>query len=299
MSECDRYLEMISQLVDDELPEPQKTELFKHLDSCANCRRVYDAFNAISLSLGETAAPEDFAEGVMAAVRTQGGHGSSQAKRPGKSPVRYLALAACIALAVLATVRLALPSDSMGAAAGEPMPAQFGIAAAPGELDPRSADAADDWQADDGALPEDGASNKDFIPDEQPAESETPAPANDGVDETAPEVTDTTVEQFGADSTGVSLDAGQITSIKVSCADGSSTITDSSNISIIAGLLSPSGQAQDITALDEVYCSVSIYYAESFAKLDVYVSGNSLICDNGSSAYSAAGTAAELMAVLN
>ena len=94
MSECDRYLEMISQLVDGELPEPQKTELLAHLDGCANCRRVYDAFNAISLSLGETAAPEGFAEGVMAAVRTQGGHGSRRAKKPGKSQVRYMALAA-------------------------------------------------------------------------------------------------------------------------------------------------------------------------------------------------------------
>ena len=100
MSECDRYLEMISQLVDGELPEPQKTELLAHLDGCANCRRVYDAFSAISLSLGETAAPEGFAEGVMAAVRTQGGHGSRRAKKPGKSQVRYMALAACIVLAL-------------------------------------------------------------------------------------------------------------------------------------------------------------------------------------------------------
>ena len=46
MSECDRYLEMISQMLDGELPEPQKTELLAHLDGCANCRRVYDAFNA-------------------------------------------------------------------------------------------------------------------------------------------------------------------------------------------------------------------------------------------------------------
>lgn len=299
MSECDRYLEMISQLVDDELPEPQKTGLFKHLDSCVNCRRVYDAFNAISLSLGETAVPEDFAEGVMAAVRTQGGHGSSRAKKPGKSPVRYLALAACICLAVLATVRLALPSESMGAAAGEPQPAQFGVAAAPGELDPRAADSEEDGQAADSALPEDGASNKDFIPEEQPAESETPAPANDGVDETAPEVNGASVEQFGADSTGVSLDAEQITSIEISCADGSSTITDSSNISLIAELLSPSGQAQDTTALDEVYCSVSIYYTEGSAELNVYVSGNVLVCEGSEgTVYSAVGSPDQLMDAL-
>lgn len=147
MSECDRYLEMISQLVDGELPEPQKTELLAHLDGCANCCRVYDAFSAISLSLGETAAPEGFAEGVMAAVRTQGGHGSRRAKKPGKSQVRYMALAACIVLAVLATVRLALPSGKTGAASGEPQAAQFGVAAAPGEIDLRDT-------GSDGAAPD-------------------------------------------------------------------------------------------------------------------------------------------------
>ena len=108
MSECDKYQEMISQMLDGELPEPHKTELVKHLGCCPDCRRVYDAFSAISLSLGETAAPEGFAGDVMAAVRTQGVHGSGRSKAPGKSLARYLALAACLVLAVLATVRLAL-----------------------------------------------------------------------------------------------------------------------------------------------------------------------------------------------
>ena len=169
MSECDRYLEMISQLVDGELPEPQKTELLAHLDGCANCRRVYDAFSAISLSLGETAAPEGFAEGVMAAVRTQGGHGSRRAKKPGKSQVRYMALAACIVLAVLATVRLALPSESTGAASGEPQAAQFGIAAAPGEIDPRNSDAGADCAAPDPS-PAEETSQREEPPADEPAD---------------------------------------------------------------------------------------------------------------------------------
>ena len=90
MSECDKYQEMISQMLDGELPEPHKTELVKHLGCCPDCRRVYDAFSAISLSLGETAAPEGFAGDVMAAVRTQGVHGSGRSKAPGKSLARYL-----------------------------------------------------------------------------------------------------------------------------------------------------------------------------------------------------------------
>ena len=69
MSECDKYQEMISQMLDGELPEPHKTELVKHLGCCPDCRRVYDAFSAISLSLGETAAPEGFAGKKVLAVR--------------------------------------------------------------------------------------------------------------------------------------------------------------------------------------------------------------------------------------
>ena len=119
------------------------------------------------------------------------------------------------------------------------------------------------------------------------------------MDETAPEVNGASVEQFGADSTGVSLDAEQITSIEISCADGSSTITDSSNISLIAELLSPSGQAQDTKTLDEVYCSVSIYYTEGSAELNVYVSGNVLVCEGSEgTVYSAVGSPDQLMDAL-
>ena len=72
---------------------------------------------------------------VSAAVKTQGESGASRAKKPGKSWPKYLALAACIALAALTTVRLALPSGSRTADAGGAQPAQFGIAAAPGVVE--------------------------------------------------------------------------------------------------------------------------------------------------------------------
>lgn len=295
MSECDRYLEMISQLVDGELPEPQKTELLAHLDGCANCRRVYDAFNAISLSLGETAAPEGFAEGVMAAVRTQGGHGSRRAKKPGKSQVRYMALAACIVLAVLATVRLALPSGRTGAASGEPQAAQFGIAAAPGEIDPRNSDAGADGAAPDPS-PAEETSQRD-----EPTADEPAGGAANGILEQAGEDETPAVEQFGASGgSAVQLDAEQITSIEISSPDGDTTVTDEDGIGLIAALLSPSGQAQSWKALGEASYSVDINYAGGSARLDVYVADGSLVCiTDGGGAYSAAGSPAEFLDALN
>ena len=282
MSECDRYLEMISQLVDGELPEPQKTELLAHLDGCANCRRVYDAFSAISLSLGETAAPEGFAEGVMSAVRTQGGHGSRRAKKPGKSQVRYMALAACIVLAVLATVRLALPSGKTGAASGEPQAAQFGVAAAPGEIDLRDT-------GSDGAAP-----------DPSPAE-ETSQRENSAAEDSSGGAANGVLEQAGKDETpAVQLDAEQITSIEISSPDGDTTLTDGEDISLVAALLSPSGQAPDWKELGKASYSVDINYAGGSETLEVYVSGGSLVCaTDGGGAYSAAGSPAEFLDALN
>lgn len=295
MSECDRYLEMISQLVDGELTEPQKTELLAHLDGCANCRRVYDAFSAISLSLGETAAPEGFAEGVMAAVRTQGGHGSRRAKKPGKSQVRYMALAACIVLAVLATVRLALPSESTGAASGEPQAAQFGIAAAPGEIDPRNSDAGADCAAPDPSPAEETSQR------EEPTADEPADGAANGVLEQAGEDETPAVEQFGASGgSAVQLDAEQITSIEISSPDGDTTVTDEDGIGLIAALLSPSGQAPDWKELGKASYSVDINYAGGSARLDVYVADGSLVCiTDGGGAYSAAGSPAEFLDALN
>lgn len=284
MSECDRYLEMISELVDGELPEPQKTELFEHLESCDYCRRAYDAFSAISLSLGETAAPEGFANGVMAAVRTQGGTGSKRARRPGKSPVRYMALAACLILAVLAAVRLALPSEGNGVVTSDgPQAAQFGMAAAPGELDPRDL--------------ETGGSDQD---EEAPQNSLTvtgessPAEGGYGQDDgVSPQVYDN----------GLSLlpfDADEITSISVNYGQSQSTITDGENILIIASLLSPAGDAQKQQALGEAYCSLGISYADGFSTVDIFLAGDSLVCKlDGEDVYYASGSTAELLDALD
>ncbi len=290
MSECDKYLEMISQLVDGELPEPHKTELVKHLGCCPDCRRVYDAFSAISLSLGETAAPEGFAGDVMAAVRTRGVHGSGRSKAPGKSLARYLALAACLVLAVLATVRLALPSGvrTNGAGAGVPQAAQFGVAAAPYEVDPRDA-------AGDEALPPAG-NNEDVLP-----------PANDSAENTERETPAETGEQDGAavqetcvpsDAHAVLLDAGSISSIDISAEGLSKTITDEDDILVITSMLSPAGDAQP-KELGEVYCSIGLNYETGCSTLNVYMAEDLLLCETGDGfTYSATASPAEFIAAL-
>ena len=50
VKDCGEYQREISLLIDGELAEPQKTGLLRHIGQCDECRRVYDAFNAISLT---------------------------------------------------------------------------------------------------------------------------------------------------------------------------------------------------------------------------------------------------------
>ena len=82
MSDCGEYEKLISLYMDGELPEPEKTGLEAHMAECSRCRRLCDAFRAISLSLGEEAAPAGFSSGVMAAVKTQGESGRAGRKSP-------------------------------------------------------------------------------------------------------------------------------------------------------------------------------------------------------------------------
>ena len=56
MSGCEKYIELISSMVDGELTHEQEAELRTHLESCDECRKVYDAFKGISNALSEELA---------------------------------------------------------------------------------------------------------------------------------------------------------------------------------------------------------------------------------------------------
>lgn len=109
------------------------------------------------------------------------------------------------------------------------------------------------------------------------------------------------MEQFGTSGGGaVQLDAEQITSIEISSPDGDTTLTDGEDISLVAALLSPSGQAPDWKELGKASYSVDINYVGGSETLEVYVSGGSLVCaTDGGGAYSAAGSPAEFLDALN
>lgn len=134
MADCEKYIEQISALVDGELDPRQEAELRAHIDSCPDCRRVYDAFSAISGALGEELAepPEMLAKGVMFKIKASKGKGAERRFSFG----RFTAIAACAAVIIFAAARF---MPFLGAGNSAPPPASAYSANAGGTPDQESA----------------------------------------------------------------------------------------------------------------------------------------------------------------
>ena len=98
MTHCDEYQALISPWLDGALPEEEADALREHLAVCPDCQRYYDDLMAIRdnfPSVEETAVPEGFADGVMAAVRADKAAHRRRRRR------RMLPVAACAAVVLL------------------------------------------------------------------------------------------------------------------------------------------------------------------------------------------------------
>ena len=98
MTHCDEYQALISPWLDGALPEEEADAVREHLAVCPDCQRYYDDLMAIRddfPSVEETAVPEGFADGVMAAVRADK---AAHRRRRRRS---LLPVAACAAVVVL------------------------------------------------------------------------------------------------------------------------------------------------------------------------------------------------------
>lgn len=103
MNDCEKYMELMSQMLDGELPAEQAEALRTHIETCPECRRVYGAFQNVSEALsGELAEPpEMLSKGVMFKIRNQKKH---RRFAYGK----FTALAACLALILLGAAKYGL-----------------------------------------------------------------------------------------------------------------------------------------------------------------------------------------------
>lgn len=96
MKECEYYQELISRLLDEDLTADEDAALKSHLESCAECRRMFEAFSAVSRLAGETEEPpEALSENIMAGIRR------AEIKKKNRRLRPMLAAAACLAVVLL------------------------------------------------------------------------------------------------------------------------------------------------------------------------------------------------------
>ena len=71
MSSCEKYQELISRMVDEELCAKERAALTEHIRSCPDCAALYSAFSALSRQIGGDLedAPAELRENVMAEIR--------------------------------------------------------------------------------------------------------------------------------------------------------------------------------------------------------------------------------------
>lgn len=108
MADCVKNREWISVLLDGELSGDDERALRAHLEACAACRRVFEAYQAVSETLSEDLAepPEQLKYGVM--LRIAAAEETKKRNRRLYRPMRIAALAACTALILYAGYRLDL-----------------------------------------------------------------------------------------------------------------------------------------------------------------------------------------------
>ena len=106
MSNCEKYLDLISAYVDGEVTDTEKTEIEAHLEECAECRSILEAYRAISeeVAFDTEEVPEGFADGVMAKVSSY--EKKVKNRRNFGIAGRYVGIAACIAIILVAFPRM-------------------------------------------------------------------------------------------------------------------------------------------------------------------------------------------------
>lgn len=109
MSNCEKYLEMISAYADDELNETEKAELEAHLENCEECRSVLEMYREMSAGMLSDAeeVPEGFSDGVMEKVASyEKNIGARNKRRNFGIAGRWIGVAACIAIVLVAFPRM-------------------------------------------------------------------------------------------------------------------------------------------------------------------------------------------------
>lgn len=107
MIDCEKCREMISCLLDGELSQAEQSLVCEHIASCPECRSVYDAFSAVSEQMHEEEPlPDGLHEKIMSGIKAK------PKKKTGIVWIKYLSVAACLALVIFAGVKSGMLSPA-------------------------------------------------------------------------------------------------------------------------------------------------------------------------------------------
>lgn len=107
MIDCEKCREMISCLLDGELSEAEQSLVREHIAACPECRSVYDAFSAVSEQMHEEEPlPDGLHEKIMSGIKAK------PKKKTGIVWIKYLSVAACLALVIFAGVKSGMLSPA-------------------------------------------------------------------------------------------------------------------------------------------------------------------------------------------
>ena len=107
MIDCEKCREMISCLLDGELSQAEQSFVREHIAACPECRSVYDAFSAVSEQMHEEEPlPDGLHEKIMSGIKAK------PKKKTGIVWIKYLSVAACLALVIFAGVKSGMLSPA-------------------------------------------------------------------------------------------------------------------------------------------------------------------------------------------
>jgi len=196
MRDCDKYIEMISLMIDGELSLEQEAELRTHIDACETCKRAYEAFTGISHALSDELVqpPEMLAKGVMYKINRQ------KKKKYGSHFAfgKFTAAAACLALVLFGASHFGLFNGLKAGSAKMASLSKTGDAAA-------MQDAAPEYSSADESL---------RATTEQPSEGEDGGQSFLTSGAPSPQCSDGTVLQFGFTEPSVMTAAGDTNTIE-------------------------------------------------------------------------------------
>ena len=93
MSACERYEADLSALLDGELDAAREEELRAHMETCADCRMLYETFSLLHADAQEP--PTDLTARIMDAVRAESSDNVIPLPKKKKRQTAWLAAAAC------------------------------------------------------------------------------------------------------------------------------------------------------------------------------------------------------------